>query len=232
MNSFLIKGDSIDIRWKNENVKQKEQGVTVGADQGFKDILTLSNKSTTPKSDIHGHSLESIIDKLSRKKKGSKSFKRGQDHRTNFINWSINQLNFNDIKQINLEKIWNINYKHNTSIKLSHWTNTNIVGKIESRCESEGVLLKLQGSTYRSQRCSSCGVVLKSNRKGKEYICKHCGLVIDADFNASLNHECVLPEIPWNLRKLKLNRKGFIWLENGLFTLDGKELIVPASIQN
>ena len=140
-------------------------------------------------------------------------------------------MDFNDIQQINLEKIWNIGYKSNTSRKLSHWTNTNIVKKIESRCELEGVLLKLQSSTYRSQRCSACGTVLKSNRKGKEYICKHCGNVIDADFNASLNHEIELPEIPYTLRMLKLNRKGFLWLENGLFSLDGMELIVPASVQ-
>lgn len=224
MTSFLIKKDSIDFRWKKESIKQKEQGITVGADQGFKDILTLSNKTTTPKIDNHGHSLESIIEKLSRKKKGSKAFKRAQKHRENFINWSINQLNFNDVKQINLEKIWNIGYKSNTSRKLSHWTNTIIVDKIESRCEQEGVLLQHQSSTYRSQRCSACGVVLKSNRKGKEYICKHCGNIIDADYNASLNHECNLPEIPYNFRKLNLNRKGFYWLETGLFDLDGRSL--------
>lgn len=224
MTSFLIKNDSIDIRWKNESIKQKEQGITVGADQGYKDILTLSNNKTTPKTDIHGHSLESIISKLSRKKKGSKAFKRSQDHRKNFINWSINQLNFSDINQINLEKIWNIGYKSNTSRKLSHWTNTTIVEKIESRCESEGVLLKHQSSTYRSQRCSACGVVLKSNRKGKEYTCKHCGNVIDADFNAAMNHECTLPEIPYHFRNLNLNRKGFYWLESGLFDLEGRSL--------
>ena len=231
MNSFLITDSSIDIRWKNDSIEQKHKGITVGGDQGYKDILTLSNNTKTPKTDIHGHSLESIIGTLSKKTKGSKAFKRTQNHRTNFINWSINQLDFNNIQQINLEKIWNIGYKSNTSRKLSHWTNTNIVKKIESRCESEGVLLKLQSSTYRSQRCSACGIVLKSNRKGKEYICKHCGNVIDADFNASLNHEIELPEIPYTLRMLKLNRKGFLWLENGLFSLDGMELIVPASIQ-
>ncbi len=232
MPSFLITNSSVDIRWKNESIESKTKGITVGGDQGYKDILTLSNNTKTPKEDIHFHTLESIIGRLSRKKKGSKGFKKSQEHRTNFVNWSINRLNLDNIQQINLEKIWNIGYKSCTSRKLSHWTNSNIVNKIESRCESEGVLLKLQSSTYRSQRCSACGVVLKSNRKGKEYICKHCGNVIDADFNASLNHEIELPEIPYTLRILKLNKKGFFYLENGLFALDGTELIVPASIQN
>lgn len=224
MNSFLIKNNSIDFRWKKENTLQKEQGITVGADQGFKDIITLSNNTTTPKQDCHGHSLESIIDKLSLKKKGSKAFGRAQSHRTNFINWSINQLNFNNIKQINIEKIWNINYKSNTSRKLKHWTNTTIVDKIESRCSIEGVLLKHQSSVYRSQRCSSCGIVLKQNRKGKTYTCKHCGIIIDSDYNAALNHECNLPEIPYSFRNLNLNRRGFYWLETGLFDLNRRSL--------
>jgi transposase len=224
MNSFLISETFIDIRWKNENVVQKQEGIIVGADQGLKDILTLSNKSTTPKTDVHGHSLESIIDKLSRKQKGSKAFKRAQEHRKNFINWSINQLDFDNIKQINLEKIWNINYKSNTSRKLRHWTNTTIVDKIESRCIGEGVLLQHQNSSYRSQRCSGCGIVLKQNRKGKEYTCSKCGLVIDSDYNAALNHEIELPEIPYSFRNLNLNRKGFYWLKTGIFDLDGRSL--------
>jgi hypothetical protein len=67
-------------------------------------------------------------------------------------------------------------------------------------------------------------VVLKSNRKGKEYTCKHCGCIIDADYNAALNHEIELPEIPYDIRKLNLNRKGFYWLETGIFDLDDRSL--------
>ncbi|KKN16280.1 hypothetical protein LCGC14_0977350, partial [marine sediment metagenome] len=36
-----------------------------------------------------------------------------------------------------------------------------------------------------------------------------CGLELDADYNASLNHQHDLPDIPHALRKLNLNRKGF-----------------------
>lgn len=221
LNSFLISENFIDIRWKYNETAKKENGDVIGADQGFKDILTLSNKQVTPKQCQHGHSLESILNKMSRLKKGSKSFKRADSHRTNFINWSIKQLNLKSVKQINLEKIWNIGYKSRSSRILSHWTNTTIRDKVHDHCLEHGVHVKEQSCTYRSQRCSDCGIVRKSNRKGKVYNCKHCKLQIDADLNASLNLAMDLPEIPYSLRKSRNNLgNGFYWRKDGFFSFE------------
>jgi len=225
--SILLKEDSVDLRWERESIPLKEEGIVVGADQGFKDLLTLSNGAITIKSDKHGHSLESICKKLARKKKDSKAFKRSQEHRKNFVGWNINQINFTGIKQVNLEKIFNINFRRNTSRVLKHWTNTLIRDKVKDICQKQGVLVCEQSSTYRSQRCSVCGLVKKSNRKGKEYKCKNCGNIIDADLNASLNHEIELPDISYDFRKLNLNRFGFFWKPDGVFDLTGQELTVP-----
>ncbi len=217
LNSFLIKKNNIDIRWQKE-VTLVETGEVVGCDQGFKDIASLSDKQTTIKEDIHGHSLESILGKMSKKRKGSKAFSRSQYHRDNFIKWNINQLNFGNIKELRLEEIKNIGYKSKTCRIMSHWTNTTIRDKITQKCEDEGIRLIHQSSTYRSQRCSSCGIVRKANRKRKDYKCKHCGLEIDADYNASLNHLGDLPDVPYSLRMQKLNRgNGFYWRKNGFF---------------
>jgi len=223
--SFLISKNSVDIRWEIPNPEKVIEGRVIGADQGMKDVLTLSDTQVTPNTDIHGHSLDSILDKLNRKQKGSNGFKRTQDHRENFINWSINKLNFNGIKQINLEKIWNIGYKNKTNRKLSHWTNTLIRDKVESRCEELGVQVKHQDSTYRSQRCSDCGQVRKANRKGKLYECMNCGIILDSDLNAAMNHEILLTEIPWELRKLRMNiGAGFYWLKSGFYDSEGRSL--------
>jgi transposase len=225
MTSFIISDDYVNIRWTLPKVEQKKEGDVVGADQGFKDVLTLSDEQVTPRSDIHGHSLESILRTMSRKKKGSKAFARSQAHRKNFINWSVKQLNFNGVKELRLEKIWNIGYKNKTSRLMSSWTNTIIKDKVEDRCVQEGVLLIEQSSTYRSQRCSGCGNVRKANRKGKSYSCKNCGLTIDADLNASLNHVVDLPEIPYTLRKQNLNRGGgFFWNPVGIYDFEGRSL--------
>lgn len=223
-NSVLICKDSIRLTWEKETPQKKTDGITVGADQGKKDIITFSNGIVTPKIDSHGHTLDSILLKMSKRKKGSKAFKRASDQRENFINWSINQLNLSEIKQINLEKIWNINFRRNTSRVLRHWTNTIIRDKVMSLCQELGVQVTEQGSTYRSQRCSVCGMVKKSHRKGKNYSCSSCGLKIDADLNAAMNHEQDLPEVPYELRKMERNKNGFLWKSNGFFDLSGTSL--------
>lgn len=225
MTSFLLSQNYVNLRWSIPMPEKKTSGRTVGADQGMKDILTLSDKQVTPKSDIHGHTLESILETMARKKKGSNAFKRAQSHRENYINWSLNQLKINDIQEIRLEDIWNIGYKKSKSRILSHWTNTLIRDKVEQICEENGVHLTRISSTYNSQRCSCCGVVRKSNRKGKIYSCNRCGFEADADYNACLNIEKNLPEIPYELRKTNQNRgNGFIWNESGFFDLSGRSL--------
>lgn len=226
LNGISLSDSYITLRFEIES-KQKDSGITVGADQGMKTVMTFSNESTTPESDIHGHSLDSICTKLSRKKKGSKAFKRSQDHRKNYINWSINQLNLSEIKQINLEKVVNINYGKNSSRKMKAWTNTLIRDKLKRFAEENEVRLIEQPSVYRSQRCSCCGQVRKANRKGKLYSCKNCGNEIDADLNAAKNHEIELPEIPFEIRSQRMNLgKGFYWRPDGFFILDGTELRV------
>lgn len=228
MTSFLLTEKYVDLRWEIE--PKKNIGInTVGADQGKKTVLTLSDGQKTPDKDIHGHSLDSIIDKLARKKKGSKAFKKAQEHRKNFINWSINQLNLSDINKIKYEDVKYLRYKNNGGRKLSHWTYTLIKDKVEKRCKLEEVLLVYNDSTYMSQRCHQCGLVLKSNRKGKIYFCKNCGYEGDSDFNASCNHQQELAVLPRDLRKLKLNIKGFFWDSSGIYDLTWKALAVPSA---
>lgn len=226
MNSFHITKSKVDTRWKIPLPDKKSVGTTVGSDQGIKTVLTLSDGQATPSTCIHGHSLESIMHGMERRRKGSKAMKRSQRHRTNHINWMLNQLDLTDVKELRLEEIYNIGFRNKRSRYMSHFTNTIIRDKVESLAEQNGVRFVLQDSTYRSQRCSSCGVVRKANRKGKTYTCKHCGLIIDADFNASKNHEIDLPDVPYELRKKKLNRgNGFLWNPNGFFDfLTGRSL--------
>jgi transposase len=64
---------------------KKEQGEIVGVDIGFLNTISCSNGVQT-QIDNHGHTLNSIIKTLSRKKRGSKGFKRTELHRTNYIN--------------------------------------------------------------------------------------------------------------------------------------------------
>lgn len=212
------------------DVEEKENNSfnTIGVDQGLNTVAILSNGEKTPELCNHGHSLKSIINKISRKKKGSKSQKRAIKHRENFVNWSINRLNLSNIKEIKLEKINNIRFRKKTSRFLSHWSNPEIIDKLKSRCEELKVLVTEHSCVFRSQRCNQCGQVRKSNRKGKIYSCKNCGYRTDSDYNASVNNSVDLPEVPRDFLVQRLNlRNGFFWKPEGFFNFDGSELRVP-----
>lgn len=224
--SWFVSRDDVTSLWEREKKQHKSNGRKVGADQGIKTCLTLSDGQITTNCN-HEHSIESIMHKISKCKKGSRGFKRAQDHRTNYVNWSIKQLNLDDVKEIGYENVVNIRKGKNTSRLMSAWTFTTIRTAVERRCEEEGVLLSEQGSIYRSQRCSNCGFVHKKNRNKKEFKCTSCGHHLDADLNGALNHEVELNPIPYTLMSMKLNMIGFYWLESGLYDLHGEEITVP-----
>ena len=224
LNSVLLSNNKIDLRWEYQ-IDEKDTGIIVGADSGISSVITLSDhQQTSP--DKHNHTLNSILKKIVRKKKGSKSFLKALNHRDNFIRWSINQLNLSNIKQIRLEKVSNFRHKKNVGKFLNYSGEALIRSKLIDFAEDSGVRVSLQSSAYRSQRCSRCGYVYSGNRKGKLFSCKHCLFQADADYNASCNHEQSLPSGNWLLYHPSKPKK-FLWKQEGFFSLDGLELTVP-----
>ena len=55
------------------------------------------------------------------------------------------------------------------------------------KAEWAGRQLVVVDPRYTSQTCSGCGVVSGSQRRGKEYKCASCGMLMDADVNAAIN---------------------------------------------
>ena len=211
----------------NKNVSGSQ---IVGADQGLVTALTLSNGATTL-SCPHGHNLQTIQAKLARKQKGSNGFRRTQEHRKNYIHWSLNQLNFKDVKEVRFEKIKHLRRGERSSRYMSHWRYTLIKDKLVRLSEEEGFLFREVANEFRSQRCSQCGWVRKSTRKGKTFRCGKCGFITDADLNAASNLKLDLFEIQWWVRLSQINRKGFFWTSDGLFD-EGREPIVPVTIKD
>ena len=225
---FLLSKRNVQLVWEREAPENTGSEV-IAVDQGLIDVATCSDGQTTPKQCPHGYDLPSVLDKLSRKKKGSKAFRRAQAHRKNFVNWSINQLNLKGVKEVRLEKVVNIRFGRSSSRKMSHWCNPEIRDKLKSRCEELNVSVVEQMCAYRSQRCNECGNVRKANRKGKLYSCRNCGYECDADLNAARNHLGDLPAVPKSFLGRRLNLgDGFFWKESGFFTFDGAELVSPA----
>ena len=202
------------------DIEPKKNGSIYGVDVGMKNSISCSNGYISEKNN-HGHDLMTIAKLLSRKKKGSKAFLRCQKHRKNYINWSINNLNLDTCKQLNIEKIKDLRRYKKTSRLMSHWTYTEIFGKLKSKSHEQGVLVHEVSPTYTSQRCSECGWVHKASRNGKEFKCTSCGFTTDADLNASINISLPLPQISEEKRLKQANRTGFFWV------VEGQEPIVP-----
>ena len=228
--SIRLSERSVTLFYEVPETPKKKKGKTVGADQGLVTCLTLSDGQVTQK-DPHGHDLKSICETLARREKGSVGFREAQTHRKNYINWSLNQMNFENIKQVNLERLVNVRKgKKSKGRCLSHWTYTDIRSKLVALSEVEGFSLVEQDNKFRSQRCSLCGWVHKSNRKGKTFKCQsaNCMFSTGADLNAASNHETELCDVSHHkVWYNHLNRtSGFYWTRDGVYDCDG-ERIVP-----
>ncbi len=193
---------------------------TLGVDIGQTSTLSCSDGQQIG-ADSHGHTFRTISESLARKQKGSKSFGRKVTHRTNFINWSINQLNLSGIGRVNIEDIKNMYKGRNMPRVMKHWNYAELFDKLESKVSDAGVQIEKRSPTYTSQRCSRCGWVRKANRKGKVFKCTSCGFTHDADLNASLNLSLNLLPIGKRERLLRKNIAGFYW------RVVGQEPIVP-----
>jgi transposase len=226
LNGILLSKEFLYLRWEIELPELKKEGEIVGADQGIKTCMTLSDGQFTQ--ELQGHDLDTITNKLARKKKGSKAFHKALEHRNNYIGWSIKQLNLRGIKEVRLEKVTNFRHGKRVSKKLNYFGEPLILKRMEKRLGLEGVLLTQEDSAYKSQRCSNCSIVLKRNRKRKRYSCKHCFFQIDADLNSSLNQKANLPSLQLFIGLVD-NKRGFFWKEEGIFDATGRELTVPVT---
>jgi IS605 OrfB family transposase len=203
--------DSITFGFELEEPRERESGETLGIDIGQNSILSCSNGQVVDK-DNHGHNYKAICQKLARKKKGSKGFRRAEAHRTNYINWSVNRLNIQNIKVVRRENIRNMRKGRKSSRNLSHWNYRELFEKLDSKLKDAGVQIIKVSPTYTSQRCFQCGWVRKGNRKGLLFKCRSCGYTGNSDLNASQNIALQLPAISREQRLKGINRTGFYWL--------------------
>jgi putative transposase len=159
---------------------------TIGCDIGITSCLSLSN-GVQIKSCKHGHTLSSIQGQLSLRTKGSRGFRRAQTHRTNFINWCVNQLRTQNVGSLVIEDIRDLRKGKNTGRFLSHFTYAKLLRKLELFCEDNDVRLTRVNPAYTSQKCSRCGEVKAQSRNGERFCCVSCGYMMNADVNAAMN---------------------------------------------
>lgn len=176
----------IDVYFEKFNKNKKKFGKIIGLDIGYKKLIATSEYK------IYGQELEALYQKISRKKQGSKAFKRALTERDNKTNQIINQLPLKRVKTLIVENLKNLRQKTKKRLKktfinkMQRWSYRDVLDRLSNLAEEIGFTLIKIDPAYTSQRCSACGVICKSNRRGELYKCA-CGLELDADINASLN---------------------------------------------
>lgn len=209
----------ITFNFEIEGSMLKQSGKTIGIDIGVKKLYTASNGVYAPK-DNHNHSMESILNSISKKKKGSKAFSRVQRLRKNYINWAVNQINLENVCQINIEKIKKFS---KSSRKLSHFNYAGIFEKLVSYAYENGVHVHRVNPAFTSQRCSACGWTQTTNRNRELFKCKKCNFTSDADLNGAINISLDLPILDRKIQLSQTHKTGFYW------SVIGQEFIVPDS---
>jgi len=176
----------LDVYFEKPPKNKKKFGKELGLDVGYKKLIATSDYKT------YGHEMESVYEKISRKKQGSKAFKRALTERDNKTNQFINQVPLRRTKILVVENLKNLKQKTKGKLrktfvnKMQRWSYRDVLGRLALLSEELGFDFEKIDPAYTSQRCSACGVICKSNRQGEIYKCA-CGLFLDADINASLN---------------------------------------------
>ena len=179
------KGYFADIIFEKEAPIIKTKGKQKAVDIGYKKLIVSSDKEFIGDNKIY--------EKISRKKQGSKAFKRALIERDELVNLSCKSLDLINVKSLYVEDLKNVKHKSKGKIhkkfnhQLQRWVYPKVLQKLAMLCEEEGILFKKIPPQYTSQRCSCCGEIHKKSRKNELFKCISCNFESDADYNASLN---------------------------------------------
>lgn len=179
----------INLIWFKE-IKNKSEGKILGFDLGANKLIATS------RGEIIGDDLKDIYQKINKKKQGSKNFKNLLKHRDNLINFHVNKINLDDIKDLIIEDLKNVkhgkklkysNKNKEKNYKLERWSYKKTIEKITRTCEVKGINLVKVSPAYTSQTCSCCGYVDENSRDLENFKCVSCEYELDADINAAIN---------------------------------------------
>lgn len=177
----------VDLYFGKQDAPVKSGQSSIGIDLGINKLLTLSDGRKL------GCDIKRLINKLHRRKVGSRNYNQTLAEIKCYIGNSVNQIGIENYDLIVMENLKNItkNTKgrvNKTTRKLLGNWNINLVHRrIEDKCSFRGTKLVFVNPEYTSQMCSQCGEIHKESRNGEIYECIKCGTALDADVNGAIN---------------------------------------------
>lgn len=173
-----------------EIVPQKnDQKEKMGIDSGIKKLASLSNGQ------VYGTKLEELLDRVIRKKHGSKGQYRARRRLRHYIDREVLEIfrNNHGLKEIIVEDLRGITqHTKRRLVKkmrrfLGSWNYRYWLNRLKWTAEENCVTIQSVAPAYTSQRCPKCNHVEKKNRKKESFKCRSCGYEDDADHVGSLN---------------------------------------------
>ena len=177
----------VDVVFGKEAPSKRIEGKDLGFDCGYNNLLVDSE------GDVHDKDLKSCYESISRKKRGSKRFKRALRRRDQLVKEVVKSIDLSEVKTVVVEALKDVKRgskgKRSKSFnnKLQRWTYPKVLGALSSRCEVEGICYIEVPPAHTSQKCSLCGHVDRASRVNSLFRCTSCGHVSGADFNAAKN---------------------------------------------
>lgn len=177
----------------------------IGLDMGGNRFLALSDNTFIDSPEFmkpFENELKILQRRLSRQKKGSKSrdktkqqirkiYKKVSNQRLDFIHKTSTTLSNNYsalyMEDLNLQKMQQNGFsKINKMMSDKSFGNFKLL--LSYKLKERGKHLGLVNPAYTSQTCNSCGTVDKKSRISQsEFVCTSCGIIDNADTNASKN---------------------------------------------
>ena len=187
------------------NIIQKQKLDTViGLDLGIKDFIVDSNRNRYENKHFYKNQekkLKKLQKQFSKKQKGSKNRNKVRiklaniyEKITNQRNTYLHQITSKLVNENQVICIEDLNVKgmmqnHKLAKSIQELSLFEFRRQLEYKCKWYGRQLMIIDRFYPSSKtCHNCGYIYKDLKLSeREWICPHCGKLIDRDYNASLN---------------------------------------------
>ena len=159
----------------------KPEGRVIGLDLGVNKLISDSDGKH------YGRDFKRIRDRIRRRKPGSQGKLRAIRERENFINYTVNQLPWPELRAVGFEDLTGLKTgkKRNRGKAfrkaLAPWTYRQAITRIEQKAQENRVRPVANDPANTSRTCPVCGTVDKLNRRGEDFLCVSCGYARDAD---------------------------------------------------
>ena len=206
---------SLSYEIEQEQAPWPRKGLeAVGIDMGVNKRATFSTGERVPPVRADRQREKRLQRKLSRAKKGSKGYRKKKDtlareeHRNSIRNRNathrlttgvVRGFGFIAVEDLPIQNMTRsasgtmeepgkgVAQKRGLNRSILEQTWGVILAQLTYKAAWAGREVVRVAPHHTSQRCSACGVVDGSQRKGELYACRKCGLRIDADVNAAVN---------------------------------------------